>query len=336
MLAPVTCTRSQMFRSATEPESAHAAPLSAGVASELRDALRRRQKELPPRWLAALDATTLGDATKPAPGHAHEATERELALGLLETHLPDARPRGVVCIQPSASAASSALVESLYRRGSVTSVAATELDATLAAEMVERVTSGIACQSTTALACDCTVELPVPDNFPRPRVYLCLGNVLGSTTTVGAVRLLRVLRTTMSPRDGIVLGLDVRRDASSPDAVDLERHALAADRHLGVLELLNAMTGATFDPDKVEYRPIYDAENHRLETHLVARRAFAVEVPGICDVRFRKGESLRTSVRCVFDRNRVAAMLGGVGLMLREWTTDADATFVVALATPAV
>ena len=58
-------------------------------------------------------------------------------------------------------------------------------------------------------------------------------------------------------------------------------------------------------------------------------------VPGIGDVRFRKGESVRTSVRCVFDRARVSAMMAGVGLTLREWTTDPGATYVVALATTA-
>jgi len=43
--------------------SAERSPLSMEVATELRDALSRRQKELPARWLAALDATTLREDT---------------------------------------------------------------------------------------------------------------------------------------------------------------------------------------------------------------------------------------------------------------------------------
>ena len=58
--------------------------------------------------------------------------------------------------------------------------------------------------------------------------------------------------------------------------------------------------------------------------------------PSAVDVASRKGESIRTSVRCLFDRARVSAMLGGVGLALREWTTDPADTYVVALATPKV
>ena len=98
---------------------------------------------------------------------------------------------------------------------------------------------------------------------------------------------------------------------------------------------VQSTTGASLDPGRFVFRPSYDRDNCRIETHLVARRAFSLEVPGVCDVRFKKGESIRTSVSCVFDRNRVSAMLGGVGLSLDAWTTDAEARYVVALAVPA-
>ena len=310
-------------------------PLSAEVASELRDALQRRQKELPARWLAAVDAASLREGASALRGHPHESTERELGLAMLCEALPDARPRGVVCIQPSASAVNLTLADGLCQRGSVMSIAAAELDSKLAVEMLERIASRGICESSSAVACDFTIELPLPDRFPRPRVYLCLGNVLGSTTTVGAVRLLRVLRSTMRPGDSLVLGLDSQRGNSVPAIPDAEIDA-AASRHLGALGLINSTVGGGFDLSRFDYRRSYDVENSRLETHLVARRAFEVEVPGVCDIRFRKGESIRTSVSCIFDRARVSAMLAGVGLTLRQWKTDAEARFVVALATPAV
>lgn len=305
------------------------------VASELRDALRRRQKELPARWLAAVDAKTLRDGAASLLGHAHEATERELGLAMLRDRLTDARPRGVVCIQPSASAASLALADELCQRGSVLSLAAAELDSKLAVEMLERVASRGICESSSALVCDFTLELPLPHNFPRPRIYLCLGNVLGSFTAVGAVRLLRILRTTMNPNDSIVLGLDAPERTTIQSLPD-DQFDASASRHLGALDLINSSAGAAFDTSRFEFKPTFDAENNRLETHLVARRALDVELPGICAIRIKKGESIRTSVRCAFDRNRIAAMMAGVGLTLREWTTDADGRYVVALATPAV
>jgi L-histidine Nalpha-methyltransferase len=308
--------------------------LSPEIAGELRDALGRRQKELPARWLAAVNAASLREGGV-LPTHEHESLERELGLALLRDQLPHGRPRGVVCIQPSASTVNLTLADALCQRGSVTSIGAAELDSKLAVEMIERIASTGICESSSAVACDCTIELPLPDRFPRPRVYLCLGNVLGATTAVGAVRLLRVLRTTMTPNDSLVLGLEARQSVTAHALSDEEFEAAAA-HHLGALGVVNSAAGGGFDLSCFEFRATVDAENSRLETHVVARRAHEVEVPGVCAVRLRKGESIRTSVRCVFDRNRVAAMLTGVGLALRNWNSDPEGRYVVALAAPAV
>ena len=308
--------------------------LSPEIAGELRDALGRRQKELPARWLAAVDAAGLRNGGA-LPIHEHESLERELGLALLRDQLPAVHPRGVVCIQPSASRENFTLAETLCQRGSVMSIGAAELDSKLAVEMIERIASSGICESSSAVACDCTIELPLPDRFPRPRVYLCLGNVLGATTAVGAVRLLRVLRTTMTPGDSLILGLEARQSAAVQPISDEEFEASAA-RHLGALGVVNSAVGGAFDLSQFEFRATVDAENSRLETHVVARRAHEVDVAGVCAVRLRKGESIRTSVRCVFERNRVAAMLTGVGLALRNWNSDAEGRYVVALAAPAV
>ena len=310
-------------------------PLPAEIASELRDALGRRQKELPARWLAAVDAATLREGGDRLLGHEHEAIERELGLAMVRDHLPDARPRGVVCVRPSASSVNLTLADALCQRGSVMSIAAAELDSKLAVEMLERIASRGICESSSAVACDCTLELPLPDDFPRPRVYLCLGNVLGSTTAVGAVRMLRILRTTMYPRDSIIVGLEAR-DGDTVRAASADMLHAAASRHLHTLRLINSFVGSEFDLSRFEYRRTFDVENGRLETHLVAQKAFEVAVPGIGNVRLRKGETIRTSVSCTFERNRVAAMMAGVGLTLRQWTSDLEGRFVVALATPAV
>jgi uncharacterized SAM-dependent methyltransferase len=307
--------------------------LSPEIAGELRDALGRRQKELPARWLAAVDAAGLRNGGA-LPIHEHESLERELGLALLRDQLPAVHPRGVVCIQPSASSANPTLAGALCQRGSVTSIGAVEVDPGLAVEMNERVASSGICGSSSAVACDCTIELPLPDRFPRPRVYLCLGNVLGARTAVGAVRLLRVLRTTMTPGDNLILGLDARQSAIAQ--LSDEEFEASASRHLGALGVVNSAVGDGFDLSRFEFRAAVDVVNRRIETHLVARRAHEVEVPGVCAVRLRKGESIRTSVRCVFERNRVAAMLAGVGLALRNWTSDAEGRYVVALAAPAV
>jgi uncharacterized SAM-dependent methyltransferase len=138
----------------------------------------------------------------------------------------------------------------------------------------------------------------------------------------------------MTSSDSIILGLEVNHVEPTAAIADTRLEAQAS-RHLGALSLLNSTVGAGFDLARFDYRSSYDPENARFETHLVARKALEVDVPGICAVRFRKGESIRTSVSCAFDRKRVAAMMAGVGLRLAEWTPDTTGRHVVALSTPA-
>jgi hypothetical protein len=74
-----------------------ATSLSAEAASELRDVLGRRQKELPPRCLATLDASTLANGAEPASGHTLDALQRELGLAMLRDRLGEVS-RGPSCV----------------------------------------------------------------------------------------------------------------------------------------------------------------------------------------------------------------------------------------------
>jgi uncharacterized SAM-dependent methyltransferase len=294
------------------------------IAAELRDALGRRQKELPSRWLVSpVDASYVGaGASGPT-----ESAEVDLCRTLLESDLADVPPRGVVCVRASAAPATALVVNAARARGGLAAVALVESDVTTARTVGrhfgERVSAnGVAVG---AFAADCTLALPPLDAFPRPRLYLCLGNALGAVTAVGAVRMLRVFRSTMNPGDTLLLGLAT---AAAPAGVD-------PTSHLDALERINDTFGASLMGGRFDCESRYDAEQRRSETHLVARRAFEAQIPGVCDVRFRKGESIRTSVSCTFDRARTSAMLAGVGFTLQAWEADPTGTVAVALAVPA-
>lgn len=307
-------------------------PRSTLLAAELRDALGRRQKELPARWLAMIatsSASGVGETVGPAADQ-----EAELCQAALEGCLLDLRPRGVVCVHPSAAPVTSRFLNVLRRRATPVAVVVVEWSFSLARRMARSLADSVADSAPliTAIEADCTLALPLPDPFPTPRLYLCLGNTLGAVSAVGAVRMLRVLRSTMTPGDAVLLGVTL----AAPPAMD--RTPLpAADPapHLGALASINRAFSATLDPCRFDCESRYDPENRRVETHLVARRALEVEIPGVCDVRLRKGESIRTAVSCTFDRSRLTAMLGGVGFSLRGWEQAEGDRIAVAVACPA-
>ena len=307
-------------------------PRSTLLAAELRDALGRRQKELPARWLAmnaTFSASRVGAAVDPAADQ-----EGELCQAALQGCLLDLHPRGVVCVHPSTTPLTSRFLNDLRGRATPFAVVVVEWSFSLARRMARSLADSVADAAPliTAIEADCTLALPLPDPFPAPRLYLYLGNTLGAVPAVGAVRMLRVLRSTMAPGDAVLLGVTL----AAPPAMD--RTPLpAADPapHLGALASINRAFSATLDPCRFDCESRYDPENRRMETHLVARRALEAKIPGVCDVRLRKGESIRTAVSCTFDRARLTAMLGGVGLSVRGWEQAEDDRIAVAVACPA-
>jgi uncharacterized SAM-dependent methyltransferase len=310
------------------------------LATELRDALGRRQKELPARWLAACEASSwhmTSDTTGPATPGSPSGTEEALGLAVLERHLAQVRPRGVVFVHASASPASARLLDAVRRQAPLTAGVAIEWDLTLA-RVVASALEGSEREDAddrfvvAAVVADCSVDLPLPAGFPLPRIYFCLGNALGTVTAVAAIRILRVLRATMSPGDVIVLGLAC---AGTMDASTARDELADPARHVRALKLIDGVFGSSLGIERFACESRFDAANRRAETHLVACRAIEVEIPGVGCVRLRKGESIRTAVNCTFDRSRATAMLAGVGLALLGWEPDASGRVAVAAAGPA-
>ena len=296
------------------------------LAAELRDALGRRQKELPSRWLVGqVDDSYKGND---GPSVLTQSVEVELCRTVLESHLADVCPRGVVCVRASVAPAAAFVVNVVQTRGALSAVAVVEPDATVARTVARHIDRRLSPNGGIAVgtfAADCTLALPPLEAFPRPRLYLSLGNALGAVTAVGAVRTLRVFRSTMSPGDTLLLGL----------ATCATQGDVGPSAHLEALRRIDDTFGSSLMGGRFECESRYDAEQRRSETHLVARRAFEAQIPGVCDVRFKKGESIRTAVSCTFDLARTSAMLAGVGFTLKAWVANPTSTFAVALAVPA-
>ncbi|HKG93729.1 MAG TPA: L-histidine N(alpha)-methyltransferase, partial [Gemmatimonadaceae bacterium] len=144
------------------------------------------------------------------------------------------------------------------------------------------------------------------------------------------------VRAAMGPHDRLLLGVDVRRDRGQLEAAYNDVGGVLAAYHERALAALNRELGTDFDPARFHYRAVYDEENRRVEMHLVASGAVQATVPGLGVLAFRRGDSIRAAVHCVYDRGRVTAMMDGVGLRLAGWAADEGGTFAIALAAPAV
>jgi uncharacterized SAM-dependent methyltransferase len=98
--------------------------------------------------------------------------------------------------------------------------------------------------------------------------------------------------------------------------------------NLNVLVRINRELGGNFDLSAFMHRSIYNRERHRIEMHLISKKAQSVRVLGR-NFSFRPGESIHTENSYKYSIERFAALAGGSGWKVRQSWTDAARMFSV-------
>src|SRR5690606_27673221 len=97
---------------------------------------------------------------------------------------------------------------------------------------------------------------------------------------------------------------------------------------LNLLARINHELGGTFDLDAFRHRAIYNRERHRIEMHLVSRKAQEARVQGR-SIAFREGETIHTENSYKYSLDRFARLAREAGWAPHASWTDSDATFSV-------
>jgi dimethylhistidine N-methyltransferase len=161
---------------------------------------------------------------------------------------------------------------------------------------------------------------------------LFLGSNIGNFDPPGADAFLRGMRASLASGDLLLLGTDL---------VKPERELLLAyDDPLGVtaafnrnlLVRVNRELGADFDIDAFRHRALWNADESRVEMHLVAERAQHVRIPGASlEVAFEAGETIWTESSYKYRPDQVVRILERAGFRRVEQWTDASNGFAVTL-----
>jgi uncharacterized SAM-dependent methyltransferase len=126
----------------------------------------------------------------------------------------------------------------------------------------------------------------------------------------------------------MVIGVDLEKDERTLYDAYNDTAGVTARFNLNVLHRINRELGGDFDVGAFIHRAIYNRDRHRIEMHLISKKALTAEVLGK-KFSFRPGESIHTenSYKYSIDRFGVLARVSGWTL-LESWT-DAEAMFSV-------
>jgi len=183
----------------------------------------------------------------------------------------------------------------------------------------------------TPVVSDITEPFALPP-VASPTLVAFLGSTIGNFPREPAVRLLSHVARAMGPSDRFLLGADLRKDPEIINRAYNDSRGVTAAFNLNILERLNRELGADFPVGGYDHKAFYSSQHHRVEMHLIARKAHKVVIPEIGEIQFRAGESIRTELSYKYDRPTLEDILKAAGLVMEKWMPADDGSFALALA----
>jgi dimethylhistidine N-methyltransferase len=154
------------------------------------------------------------------------------------------------------------------------------------------------------------------------------GSTIGNFTPQEAHDFLCRIRELCGEKGGLLIGVDLKKDAPTLEAAYNDARGVTAQFNLNVLHRINNELGGNFDIAHFEHRAIYDAVAGRIEMHLVSRRAQIVRV-GERAFSFREGETILTEYSHKYSLDEFAHLAQRSGWRVEKVWTDAGHLFSV-------
>jgi L-histidine N-alpha-methyltransferase len=181
---------------------------------------------------------------------------------------------------------------------------------------------------------DISVSLDLPPTLREPVLFAFLGSTIGNFDDIGAISLLRRVRSHMRGGDRLLLGTDLRKDRETIEAAYNDRAGVTAEFNRNMLRVLNAELGADFVPERWAHHAFYNGEAYRIEMHLLSMGVQTVHIHGMRDVVFADGESIRTELSHKYDRAAVDSLAAAADLRVTHWFLDGEQRFALSLLEP--
>jgi dimethylhistidine N-methyltransferase len=173
----------------------------------------------------------------------------------------------------------------------------------------------------TGLAGDFSRPLKIPFEKPdRRRVVYFPGSTIGNLTPDEAQAFLRMTRGQVGPRGAMLVGVDLKKDATVLHAAYNDARGVTAAFNLNLLARINRELGGDFDLRSWRHYSFYNAPLSRIEMHLVSLKKQRISI-GNHRFDCARGETIHTenSYKYSVEEFRALAAQGGFSAE-RLWT----------------
>lgn len=160
-----------------------------------------------------------------------------------------------------------------------------------------------------------------------------LGSNIGNFDPPGAAAFLQNIRASVHPGDAVLLGVDLVKPRERLLAAYDDPLGVTAAFNRNLLVRINRELGGSIDLDAFSHRAVWNAEQRRVEMHLVARSRQAVRISRAhLDVVLEPGEVIWTESSYKYERDQLEELVRACGLRPSAQWIDSDDAFALMVA----
>jgi len=299
---------------------------TSALARDVVDGLSQHPKRLPPKYFYDAAGSELFEQITLVPEYYPTRTE----LGILRERgsaIAAFVPNGAALVEFGAGATTKVrllLNECAFAAYVPVDISGDFLKAQ--ADALRRDFPGLAVLPVTA---DFTAPFALPEAIAgKPKIGFFPGSTIGNFEPHEACAFLRTARDILGQNAGMIVGVDLEKDDRVLYEAYNDKAGVTARFNLNLLNRINRELGGNFDHSAFKHRAIYNRERHRIEMHLISRKAQTVRVLGR-SFSFRTGETIHTENSYKYSLERFNALARGSGWTPRACWTDSAGMFSV-------
>ncbi len=305
------------------------------LAEDVRAGLTATPKTLPPKYFYDARGSELFDEITRLPEYYPTRAERAILVERAAQIAGLTGAETLIELGSGTSEKTRLLLHALREAGTLHRFVPFDVDPAVLKDASAAVTDEFPGVAVEPIVGDFERHLPSLPRYPR-RLLAFLGSTIGNLGPPQRVSFLSAVRASLGGGDAFLLGTDLVKSPQRLVAAYDDAAAVTAAFNKNVLAVLNRDLGADFDLAEFDHVAVWDETNEWIEMRLRSRQEQSVLLPALAlQVRFARGEELRTEISAKFRRDRVESELTAAGLRLVQWWTDAPGDFALSLSVPA-
>lgn len=294
--------------------------------SEILDGLSQAQKRIDPKYFYDARGSALFERITGLPEYYPTRTER----GILASNAEEmAESCGQNCVLIEPGSGSSEKVRLLLDAMKPAAYVPMDISADFLEQSAIQLAEEYPWLQVHAVCADFANLETMPEDLPDGRsVVFYPGSTLGNMRPAEATAFLQRLGHWLDRDGGILIGIDLHKSTQTLEAAYNDGQGVTAQFNLNILNHVNSLTNADFDPASFSHRAFYNERKQRIEMHLVSKQDQVVNL-GDTRIGFERGETIHTENSYKYTLERFGEVSQEAGFEIRSSWYDEQELFGV-------